>query len=135
MNGGLSSDTLKAKVDESTQTVSIEPDYLDFLREHGYIIDSLNEAHTVQRGRNKAAHLVLNIQTYNLPKDHPDLDVAVDGIDLWVCDCGDFTYRKAADVSEGQNPSESQPCTHIRKVSKVEQAKADDSQATIDSHK
>jgi len=131
MNGELDSDNLDAEIDTNTQQVTIEPSYLNYLREHGYTIDSLNEVHTVQRDKTKTPHLVVSIATYDLPKDHPNLDYANDSVDLWVCDCADFTYRRAADVSDGKRPSESEPCVHINLISKVERAMSDDSQDTL----
>lgn len=130
MNGELEADNLEAKIDENTQTATIEPSYLGFLRENGFIVDSLNSVHTVQREKSKIPHLVVNVRTYDKPKDHPELDVAADGIDLWVCDCWSFRSN-SADVSEGEPPSSSQPCDHIRRVSKIEQAKADENQKEL----
>jgi len=130
MNGELSADNLETKIDTNSQKVSIEPSYLGFLREHGYTIDGLNTAHTVQRSKDKTPHLVLNIATYDLPKDHPNLDYAADSIDLWVCDCWAFRTN-SADVNNGEQPSESKPCVHIKQVDKVERAKQDPAQNTL----
>jgi len=130
MNGELDSDNLDAEIDTNTQQVTIEPSYLNYLREHGYTIDGLNEVHTVQRDKSKTPHLVLNVETYEKPKDHPNLDYAADSISLWVCDC--WAWRnQSADVSSGERPSECEPCVHIKQVDKVERAKADNAQDTL----
>jgi len=74
---------------------------------------------------------VLNVTTYDKPKDHPNLDYAADEIQLWICDC--WSYRNnSADVSNGEKPSECEPCVHIQNVSKVERAEQDPAQDTLD---
>jgi len=131
MNGELDSDNLEAEINTNTQELRLEPSYLSFLRSEGYTIDGLNSVHTVQRDKSKTPHLVVNIATYDLPKDHPELDYASDAVDIWCCDCWDWRKRHSADVSEGQKPSDCGTCDHIRRVSKTERAEADDSQATL----
>ena len=126
MNGELTTD---ARVTEAGEVV-LEPEYLQYLREHGYPILEVTESHTVQRGKDKDSHLVLKIKTRDKPNDDPSLDFVADEIDLWVCDCADFRYRRSADVAD-EPPSSSDTCTHIRAVSKVEQAKNDENQATL----
>jgi len=129
MNGPLNADNLNAKITEAGET-NIEPNYLGFLRENGYSVDELLQAHTVKRSDSERAHLVLKVQTYTKPMDHPDLDVVTDKSPLWVCDCWNFREH-SADVSNGEPPTACDPCPHIKQVSKVENAKADSDQDTL----
>jgi len=130
MNGELDSENLNTEIDTNTQQATIEPSYLNFLRSEGFTIDGLNSVHTVQREKNKTPHLVLNVTTYDKPSDHPNLDYVNDKIELYVCDC--WSYRNnSADVSNGEKPSESEPCTHIKRVDKVQRARNDAAQDTL----
>lgn len=130
MKAQLGSDHLNAKITDAGEA-NIEPAYLNFLRDNGYSVDELLEAHAVKRSESEVAHLVLKVQTYSKPMSHPELDLTEDRISLYCCDCSDFRYRKAADVSDGVSPTECGPCAHIKSVSKVENAKADDSQTEL----
>lgn len=130
MNGPLNSDTLRAKINEASEC-TLEPSYLQYLREHGYSVDELLEAHAVKTDTSENAHICLKIKTYAKPMDHPDLDVATDSVVMWVCDCEDWTYRRSVDVSEETNPENADSCKHIREVSKVEKVKDDPDQSTL----
>jgi hypothetical protein len=109
-----------------------EPAYCQYLREQGYTIDAVIEAHSVPSSSREKSHVVVQIQTYNYPRNHPELDVVEDEIKLWVCSCEDFTYNQGADVSESMvQPSDCGRCKHVKSVSKVQKAKADDQQETF----
>jgi hypothetical protein len=109
-----------------------EPGYLGYLREHGYTIDEVTEAHAVTSESRDKTHMVANVTTYDLPKDHPELDLVGDELSLWVCSCEDFQYNQSADVWESMvSPSQCGPCKHILEVSKVEKAKNDEQQETL----
>jgi hypothetical protein len=112
--------------------IIIEPAYCQYLREQGYTIDDVIEAHSVPSSSREKSHAVIQIQTYNYPRNHPELDVVEDEIELWVCSCEDFQYNQSADVSESMvKPSECGACRHIKSVSKVEKAKSDDKQRSL----
>jgi hypothetical protein len=109
-----------------------EPAYCAYLREQGYTIDDVIEAHSVPSSSRDKSHVVIQIQTYNYPRNHPELDVVEDEIELWVCSCENFWYDQKADVSESMvQPSECGACKHVKAVSKVEKAKADENQQTL----
>lgn len=124
---------LSAELDVTNDNrVICEPAYLSYMREHGYPVLSINEAHSVESGSRDKSHMVVEIATYDKPKDSPTLDVVADEISLWVCSCEDFTYNKAADVSEDMTkPSDSGRCKHVLSVDMTEKAKADASQTEL----
>ena len=110
----------------------LEPEWVDYLRSQGYSVDAINEAHTVESTSRDISHLVVNISTYDKPKDSPSLDVVADEVDLWVCSCEDWQYNQSADVSEDMvKPSDSGRCKHILSVDRVERAKNDENQAEL----
>jgi hypothetical protein len=112
--------------------VVLEPAYCAYLREQGYTIDDVIEAHSVPSNSREKSHVVVQIQTYNYPRNHPELDVVEDQTEIWVCSCEDFQYNKSADVSESLvSPSQCGTCKHISSVSKVEKAKSDDKQRSL----
>jgi len=126
----LDAENLTAEVDQETQTLRIEPQYVEYLREHNYTIESLNEVHAVKSESDpESGYLVVSITTYEKPKDSPKLDAVADEMDLWVCSC--WSYRtNSNDVSEGiTKPGGS--CKHVRAVSKTEKAKADEAQSEL----
>lgn len=109
-----------------------EPGYLSYLREHGYNIEQIREAHVVESNSRDMAHFVTQIVTYDRPKDDPELDVIEDQTEIYVCSCEDFQYNKSADVSESMvKPSQCGACKHIRSISKVEKAKEDENQTQL----
>lgn len=110
--------------------IVIEPDYVDYLRNQGYLVEEVEEAHSVASNSRDMSHLVVRLVTYDEPRSQ--YDAIEDMISLWVCSCEDFTYNQAADVSEDMvKPSESGVCRHIKEVSKVEKAKNDDKQRSL----
>lgn len=112
--------------------IIVEPSYLGYLRDNGYSIDGIKGVYAVESESSDSSHLVVEIETYHYPMSHPDLDIAKDGVSVYVCDCGDFTYRKSADVSDpGVSPAESKPCKHCKQVSKSLQAEYDPNQDTL----
>jgi transposase-like protein len=97
--------------------IVLEPQYCKYIRENGYRVEDIHEAHTVESESSEGAHLVLKVESYEYPMNHPDLDLAAHERDFWVCDCGDFTYRKSVDVSEKTIANqEIGQCKHIEKV-------------------
>jgi hypothetical protein len=110
--------------------IIIEPGYVDYLRNQGYIIEEIEEVHSVESNSRDMSHLVVRIATYDKPRDR--YDALDDMIGLWVCSCEDFQYNQSADVSEDMvKPSDSGTCRHIRSVDMVEQAKQDDNQTEL----
>lgn len=124
---------LSAETDTTdTGRIIAEPPWIEYLRQQGYIIEGINEAHCVPSNSRDMSHLVVNITTYDKPRDRYDAVEDVIESGLWICSCEDFTYNKAADVSENMvQPSDSGRCKHILSVSKVERAKDDDSQMEL----
>jgi len=128
----LDSDTLEVSTTQDGRII-VEPNYVDYLRNHGYTIEGVQEAHIVPSENDKgSAHLVMRVETYQYPMDDPRLDVAEDTLTLDVCDCGDYQFRKGVDVSEktlaeGSNSS----CKHLRSAFRVQKAQEDDKQATF----
>ena len=100
-----------------------EPEYIEFLRSQGYRIDEVRDAQAVESSGGQRLYVVCEVCTYEYPRGHPDLDVAVHRDAVGVCSCGDFTHRKGADVSvEGVTPFESGECKHLADIEFVEVA-------------
>ena len=123
--------TTKTHVTQDGRIVQ-EPGYIGYLREHGYTIEEVKESHSEDSNSRDLSHNIIKVVTYDKPKDHPQLDLVEDEIEVWVCSCEDFQYNKSADVSESMvSPSQCNPCKHIKSVSKVQKAKNDDNQDTL----
>ena len=123
----LNADNLKTDVKDGQ--LVIEPQYVQYLREHNYAIEAINEIHTVPSESSDGAHLVVNIQTYEYPRKHEKLDVVEHETNLWVCDCWSFR-QNSNDVSKGLvKPGGS--CKHVRAVDKVQRAKNDEKQVEL----
>jgi len=126
----LSADNLTVKVTDDGQIVH-EVGYVGFLRENDYTIESVVESHTVPSEGRDMGHMVMKVKTYDYAKSDPQLDYAQHEVDIWTCDCWNFRREHSADVTEGERPSDSGVCKHIRKVSKVERAENDKHQDTL----
>jgi len=130
MKGPLDADNLDlGSTDDGTPTLL--PKTLYFLQQENYAIDDVVESHVVKRDSSDTAHIVFKIETYDFRRKDPRLDAVEDQIDIWVCDCADFTYRRFPDLTEDRRPSDYTPCVHIKEVSKVEKASADENQETL----
>ena len=115
-----------------TEPEGILPAHIAYLRANNYAVERIHSPVVVHRDGSETGHLVLKVDTYHMPRDHPGLDVAAQRVTVPVCDCGDFTYRKSADISkEAVSPAESEPCAHIRLAYKEFGAAADASQKTL----
>ena len=107
---------LTADVTEDNEIV-LEPSYVGYLRQNGYSIRSVEEAHSVPSGASDGAYIVMKIWTYEYPTHDDRLDLVADKCSLWTCSCKGFTYQKSADVSESPvKPTESGVCKHIEAV-------------------
>ena len=125
---GLNADNLITETTEEERIV-LEPQYIDYLREHNFTIDGIEEAHTVASSSSDGSHLVLKITTYDYPKDSEKLDVVADKRSLYVCDC--WAYRQNSnDVSKGLVKPDGE-CKHTRSLNKVQKAKNDPNQQEI----
>ena len=126
----LEADNLETSVNDETGELVIEPQYVKFLRANDYTIESINEVHTVEsESEPDKAYLVVNITTYDYPKDHPELDVVEHERDVWACSC--WSYRQNSnDVSNGLVKPDGS-CKHVNQVSKVKRAKNDNNQDTL----
>lgn len=112
MNAPLGSDTLSVEASKIGKT-SIEPAFLNILRQHNYPVEGVESLGCVRTEGSEIAHLVMIIETLNKPLDNPECDAVEDKTYIPVCDCGDYTYRKAADIADGETPSESGLCKHL----------------------
>jgi len=129
-SGELSAENLEIGVtQEGTPTLLPKPVY--YLQQNGYTIEGIDEVHTVDRDTSDTAHVVMQIQTYQYPRDDSRLDVAEHGVSVWVCDCGEFVYRQWPDLREDYSPVDAGSCVHIQEVSKVERAQNDENQETL----
>jgi len=111
--------------------VILEPQYLGFIRSHGYALRRIHERHTVASSDGEHAHLVYRIGTYSHPRGSQLLDVSdpEQQVSTWVCSCADFRFTQSADVQEAMvSPDDSGACKHVQEVSKVQKAKADNQQ-------
>jgi hypothetical protein len=120
----LNSENLTTRLN-SNQEMVVEPSFIGFLRNEGYTLDGIEELYSVPSESEKGkSHLVGKVQTYKLPKDHPDLDIIEDQCSIWVCDC--WSYRQSSEL----NPPRGN-CKHVRSISKTEKAKEDENQETL----
>ena len=122
---------LSADIDTTQDgQIVVEPAWVDYLRNQGYIVESVDEAHTVESSSRDIAHLVVKITTYDKPRG--SYDAVEDEISLWVCSCEDWQYNQSADVSKNMvKPSDSGRCKHCLEVDRVERAKQDENQDTL----
>jgi len=114
------------------QKITIEPEYLAFLRSQGYLIEQVLEANCVQsESDSETAHIVVKVQTYQYPRDNPRLDLIEDEHTITVCDC--WAYRQdSVDVREETLAEGTLPiCKHIRKLYREARARNDEQQATL----
>jgi len=110
--------------------VIFEPGYAAYLRSQGHNVEDITEIDTVaSNSEPDKKYLVAKIKTYDKPKDHPDMDLVADQIELPVCTC--WSWRSnSADLDE-QRPSESRGCKHTRQKWKAERAKDDKNQTEL----
>lgn len=109
-----------------------EPQIIQYLRQNGYTIEEVVEAHTVPSDSDpELVHDVLLIHTYEWPTNHPKLDYEAHQIAVFTCDC--WAYRsESPDISEPEVTPDMLPtCKHIKGISKVERAKDDNQQTTL----
>jgi hypothetical protein len=113
MNGELSNLDTYA----SPEGIVVDFNALGILRSNGYPIDGVKATHSVERTHSNKSHWVVKVETTTKPRDDPELDIVADKINVWLCDCGDFTYDKCPDLGEfGNDPSDAGDCVHIERV-------------------
>jgi len=123
----LDADNLNIRLNES-QEVVVEPSYIEYLREHGFTIESVEDSRTVESGSSETDHVIHEIVTYEYPKDHPQLDYAVHETTVRICDC--WSWRNNSnDVAEGEKPGGT--CKHVEAEFMTEKAKADNQQTEL----
>jgi len=125
----LTADNLDVETNEAGE-VLIEPSFVGYLREHGYPIDSVKNAVTVQRKDSDTAHMVYQIETLSKPTSHPESDIVNDQITLSCCDCWNFR-NSTPDVGDGETLETQPSCPHVRKAYKELSAMQDDQQDTL----
>jgi len=124
----LNADNLELDVTQDGRVVQ-EPSYLGYIRSEGYQIDAILGSYTVPSEGSEGAHLILEVQTYEYPRDSQKLDLTEHKKVIRVCDC--WSWRSGSnDVSEpGVPPGGS--CKHVKATFMTEKAKADDSQQEL----
>jgi hypothetical protein len=125
-------DNLTAELAQTEQgeRIVVEPQYIEYLRSHGYSIKSLDRFDTApSESEEDEGHVVVKITTYAYPDGHEKLDLVAHEIQIPVCDC--WSYRQNSnDVSENDvQPGGS--CKHTRDVFREEKAKKDEQQETL----
>lgn len=124
----IQGDNLTVRVNEYGETI-VEPQYIEYLRESGFTIESVQEPHVVPSESEKGkGYLVMKVQTYEYPKDHPELDIATSDITIPVCSC--WSYRQnSTDVQESYPPEGR--CKHTRQAYREQRARDDKNQETL----
>lgn len=127
----LQTDNLEPRLTDDGQIV-VEPSYLTYIRSQGYILESVDEIQTVPSESEKGkAYLVVTVTTYEYPKNHPELDYAEHEYQLHTCSC--WSYRQnSKDIGPSNGHKPDGTCKHIKKLNKVERAKEDDNQSTLE---
>lgn len=129
MNKPLDADNLHIEL--SSGGPILLPKALTYLQNAGYQVDELLEAHTVARSESERAHLILKIRTFDKTRDDPGLDVSVDSIETFVCDCWSY-HNSMPDLRDfAYTPEDLPRCVHIRAVDKVSKAESDPNQGTL----
>ena len=121
----LEAENLTVRVN-ANQEIVVEPSFIEFLRNEGYNIDGIEELRSVPSQSEKGkAYLVMQVQTYTKPKDHPELDIIEDKLTIPVCSC--WSYRQNSSIEPPQGS-----CKHTRKAYREERAKEDENQSTLE---
>lgn len=108
-----------------------EPGYARYLRSNGHTVEEIHSLDTVvSESEPDKKYLVAKIDTYDLPKNHENLDVAVDGVTVAVCSCWNWRREHSADLETGV-PSDSGACKHLRSAFKTVKAENDDNQEEL----
>lgn len=125
----LSAENLEVDTTQEGHVV-IEPGYLGYIRSEGYQIDGIESAHTVPSESGEGSHIVVEVRTYEYPRNSQKLDLTEHALYLKVCDC--WSWRQSSnDVSEpGVKPGGT--CKHVESAFMSEKAKADDKQQELD---
>jgi len=124
----LDSENLDVETTENGEVV-IEPDYLGFIRTQGFIIEEIKDARVVPSDSSESGHIVVQIKTYDYPRNHPELDYAAHEREITVCDC--WSWRNSSnDVRENEKPG-GDGCKHCRTAFKAIQAREDENQTEL----
>lgn len=120
----LEAENLTVRVN-ANQEIVVEPSFIGFLRNEGYNIDGIEELRSVPSQSEKGkAYLVMQVQTYTKPKDHPELDIIEDKLTIPVCSCWSYRQNSSIDPPQGD-------CKHIRNAYREEKAKSDENQTSL----
>jgi hypothetical protein len=107
-----------------------EPGFAAYLRNNGYAIDDIHSVDTVQsRSEEGKKYLVAKIDTYELPRNHDDLDVVADTITIPTCTCWPWR-NKSPNLEDGYRPQRL-TCPHLEMVYKELRAENDENQDTL----
>jgi hypothetical protein len=122
--------TVKLAQTEQGERITVEPQYIEYLRSHGYTIKSVDELHTVEsESKDGVGYVVVKITTYAYPKGHEKLDLVAHEIQIPVCDCWSFRQNSNDVAEQGTQPGGS--CKHTRDVFREQRAKEDKSQTEL----
>jgi len=100
------------------------------------IIDNLwrpeyKEFHVMPSSSSDAAYLVAKVSVLD-GIEFEAADVVEDRVEMWVCSCDDFQYRRSNGLQSAERiPSEVDECKHITDVTKVKRAQNDDNQTEL----
>jgi len=124
----LENDNLIRRVNQDGEIV-IEPSYVDYLRNQGYIIESVGDCRAIQsNSESNKSYLIVEFETYRYPRTHPRLDYAEHQQTVRACSC--WAYRdNCNNVEDGEPPGGT--CKHIRRTYREEKAKQDDQQQRL----
>lgn len=124
----LSADNLELDVTQDGRIVQ-EPSYIGYLRSEGYQIDGIKGSYTAPSESGEGDHMIVEIQTYQYPRDSQQLDLAEHKTTIRVCDC--WAWRQSSnDVSEpGVSPGGT--CKHVEACFMSEKAANDENQAEL----
>lgn len=108
-----------------------EPSYASYMRSQGYIVSDITDIDTVQSESDPdKKYLVCRIETFDKPKDHPNLDYVADKTTIEVCTCWDWRSNHSADLDE-DSPENCGACKHLREKFKAINAQEDDNQKEL----
>ena len=126
----LNADTTEIAVKDDN--VVIEPNYLGYLKSHGYRIEGVKDVKIIPSESRPMGHICAKIETHIYPWGHEKLDVSVHSITLPVCSCEAYKYSKSVDVAETHIADGTvEVCKHLKQAYKELRAESDDQQDTL----
>jgi hypothetical protein len=124
--------TVEVVQSEKGGVITVEPEFVSYLRSNGYPINGVTRSETLQsESDDEKDYVVYQVETTRYPSGHTDLDIVEDAIEIPVCGCWDYRSN-APDISDaGTTPEDVHRCKHVRACMKTERAKADENQEEL----